>query len=364
MRRPVPSAAAWMLPTATACGTIGLLAPNPVVAGALSAAVAVPVGAAQFAARRRAVRAEHRAEREALAARADAAHAAWLDGDTTKDEDIVAGSTALIQALLDAPNVTPAQVKRIEEEFAHPAGPLRCNLASLRRDLLEEETPRAELGEPTSVGPGGCLQWLLPEHVRPLPADGHRMIELTRGHQPGGLRLWEEEPIPAPNPEPEPEQAPQPEIEAHDPAPPASVPIARNKLGTPDRIIDGRGAWRLQARFRPEPTPGYRMQEFGGDVDPHSGLWWTWWQEVPVEPPVDRAAEFRLKQAAEAQARSERKAAATGDAFADLVAFKESLIRRPLVGLVPVQEDYAVVHEWGVLDRVRVDRVTRRYPHL
>lgn len=308
MRRPVP-AAAWLLPTMTVCGGIGLLAPNPVIAGALSAAVAVPVGAAQVVTRRRQQLAEHRAEQEALAARADAAHAAWLDGDTTKDEEIVAGSTALIQALLDAPKVTPAQVARIEEEFAHPAGPLRCNLASLRRDLLEEETPRADLGEPTSVGAGGCLQWMLPEHVRPLPAEGHRMVELTRGHRPGELRTWEEQPIPTPKPEPPVEVAPEPE----------------------------------------------------------------------PEPPVDWEAEFRLKLAAEAKAQAERAAAETKTQLAEIQEqlaamplyraisdFKQALVGKPLSGsiqLAPV-EDYAVVHEWGVLDRVRVDRVTRRYPHL
>lgn len=186
--------------------------------------------------------------RAELSARADREHSQYLVGDSMSDAKTEA-RTALVQALFDAEDPTPELIARVNRELSAPEQFL-CNLASLRRELLEPEkaedtaaapasTPQQESDtdsdhvtiaawgrvEPVRTDPlpsatelmptaedaisnaarispraytsypGGPRRWYLPNGRRPTPAEGYKVVAIAGGIVDGiGWTIWEERP--------------------------------------------------------------------------------------------------------------------------------------------------------------------------
>ena len=186
--------------------------------------------------------------RAELSARADREHSQYLVGDTMSDAKTEA-RTALVQALFDAEDPTPELIARVNRELSAPEQFL-CNLASLRRELLEPEKPEDTAAAPASTPqqesdtdsdhvtiaawgrvepvrtdplpsatelmptaedaisnaarispraytsyPGGPRRWYLPDGRRPTPAEGYKVVAVAGGIVDGiGWTIWEERP--------------------------------------------------------------------------------------------------------------------------------------------------------------------------
>lgn len=186
--------------------------------------------------------------RAELSARADREHSQYLVGDSMSDAKTEA-RTALVQALFDAEDPTPELIARVNRELSAPEQFL-CNLASLRRELLEPEKPEDKAPalqsapdrrsdadsehitvtawgrvEPVRTDPlpsatelmptgddaisnaarispraytaypGGPRRWYLPDGRRPTPAEGYKVVAVAGGIVDGiGWTIWEERP--------------------------------------------------------------------------------------------------------------------------------------------------------------------------
>lgn len=325
---------------ASAAGAFAVLPPTAAAATASAAAAGAVATASYRSARRRLAQRRASEERAArnlgLAARAEEGHRRYLL-DEARESEMAGAITGLIDALYSAKDPDPTLVQEAVAELQRP-DPLLCNLATLRRKLLEgpepeparEPDPPQETAEPAPESTQGTQSDPLVEFDTRM---GHAMSAFTRNrvveiHQWGQLEPVRRHLVPAPTEEwgalePARDRVPAElpvdasgedaidrvltdYLRKHDPelrkqsagqeragvsagvlAPKAR--IARALLPAPDSTADGNPVWKLPVGAQPLPAAGHTMTMIGYDarLSPTPCLW--------MEAPTERSSKKKRK---------------------------------------------------------------------